>query len=79
VNLFHDASHSLITALSFHHSQISFPPTPKIAAALQFPFSDAHQTTSHLNFPVYDGLLDLWHPSSITMLHDILEQAPPML
>jgi hypothetical protein len=29
-----------------------------------------------LNFAVYDSLIDFWCPSSITMVHDKLEQAP---
>jgi hypothetical protein len=49
---------------------------PKIAAALWFPLSSAHQITSHLNFAVYDSLLDFRRPSSVTMVHDKLEQAP---
>jgi hypothetical protein len=50
--------------------------TPKIAAALRFPFSSAHQITSCLNFAVYDSLLDFWCPSSLTMVHNKLEYAP---
>jgi hypothetical protein len=30
-----------------------------------------------LNFAVYDSLLDFRRPSSITMVHDKFEQAPP--
>jgi hypothetical protein len=72
VNILHDTSHLLIAALCFHHSQTLLSPTPKIAVALQLPFS-AHRITSRLNFAMYDSLLDFWHPSSITTVHDKLE------
>jgi hypothetical protein len=38
-----------------------------------------HQATSCLTFAVYDNLLHFWCPSSITMVHDIPEQAPSSL
>jgi hypothetical protein len=47
----------------------------KNCSGLQFPFS-AHRITSHLNFAVYDSLLDFWRPSSISTVHDKLEQLP---
>jgi len=77
VNFLPDASHPLIAVLCFHHSQTFLSSTPKLAAALQFPFS-AHRITSRFNFAVYDSLLDFWHPSSITMVHNKLEYAPSM-
>jgi hypothetical protein len=43
VSLFHDALHFLITALCFRHSQTLLSSTPKIAAALQSPFSSVHR------------------------------------
>jgi len=67
------ASHPLIAVLCFRHSRTLLSSTPKIAAALRFPFSSAHRTTSRLNFAVYDSLLDFWRPSSITAVHDKLE------
>ena len=63
--------------MCFHHSWTLLSSTPKIAAALRFPFSSAHRITSSLNFAVYDSLLEFRHPSSITMVYDKLEQAPP--
>jgi hypothetical protein len=45
VNFFHDASHPLIAALCFRHSRMLHLLTPKIAAALRFPLSSAHQIT----------------------------------
>jgi hypothetical protein len=45
--------------------------------ALQFPFSSAHRISSCLNFAIYDSLLDFRHPSSVTMVYDKLDQAPP--
>jgi hypothetical protein len=44
-------------ALCFRHSRTLLLSTPKIAAALRFPFS-AHRITSCFNFAVYDSLLD---------------------
>jgi hypothetical protein len=38
VNFLRDASHPLIAALCFHHSRTLFSLTPKIAAALGFPY-----------------------------------------
>jgi hypothetical protein len=65
-------------ALCFRHSQTLLSSTPKIAAALWFPFSSVHRITSRLNFAVYDNsLLDFRRPSSVTTVHDKLEQAPP--
>ena len=75
VNFFRDASHPLIAALCFRHSRTVLPSTPKIAAALRFPLSSAHQITSRLNCAICDSLLDFWRPSSITRVHDKLEQA----
>jgi hypothetical protein len=72
LNFLRDASHLLIAALCFRHSQTLLSLTPKIAAALRFPFSSAHRITSRLNSAVYDSLLDFWHPSSITTVHDKL-------
>jgi hypothetical protein len=54
-----------------------FASIPKIAVTLQFLFY-AHHTTC-LNFAANDSLLDFWRTSSITMVHAILEQAPPKL
>jgi hypothetical protein len=54
MNFFRDASHSLITIFSTI-GECWFSLTPKIAVALQFPFS-AYRTTSRLNFAIYDGL-----------------------
>jgi hypothetical protein len=73
VNFLHDASHPLIAVLRFRHSRTLLSSTPKIAAALRFPFSSAHRITSCLNFAVYDSLLDFWRPSSITTVHNKLE------
>ena len=47
VNFFCDASDPLIAAFCFCHSRTLLSSTPKIAAALQFPLSCAHQITSH--------------------------------
>jgi hypothetical protein len=77
VNFLRDASHPLIAALCFRHSRTLLPSTPKIAATLRFPFSSAHRITSRLNFAIYESRLDFRHPSSITTVHDKLEQAPP--
>ena len=63
--------------MCFCHSRMLLSSTPKIAAALRFPFSSAHRITSHLNFAVYDSLLDFRRPSSVTTVHDKLEKAPP--
>jgi hypothetical protein len=57
--------------------QTLLSPTPKITSASQFRFSSAHQTISHLNFAIYDILLDFWRPSSITMVHEKLDETPP--
>jgi hypothetical protein len=65
--------HSLITALCFHRSRTLLSSTQKTAVVSQFPFSSAHRTTTHLNFVVYNMLLDFWCPSSITMVHDKLD------
>jgi len=73
VNFLRDISHLLIAVLCFRHSRTLLSSTPKIAAALRFPFSSMHQITSRLNFAVHDSLLDFWHPSSITTVHDKLE------
>jgi hypothetical protein len=72
-----DASHPLIAAWCFRYSRSLLSSTPKLAAALRFPFSSPHRITSRLNFAVCDSLLDLRRPSSITMEHDKLDQAPP--
>jgi len=74
VNFFRDASNLLIGALCFHRSRTLLSSTLKIAAAFRLPLSSAHRITSCLNFAVYDSLLDFWRPSSITMVHDKLEQ-----
>jgi hypothetical protein len=79
VNFFRDASHSLITALCFCHSRKLLLTTPKTAAAALHFLPTLRVEQSHLNFVVYDSLLDFWHPSSTTVVHNILEQAPPML
>jgi len=73
VNFLCDSSHPLIAVLCFRHSRTLLSSTPKIAAALRFPFSSAHRITLHLNFAVYDSLLDFWRPSSISTVHDKLE------
>jgi hypothetical protein len=64
--------------MCFRQSRMLLSSTPKIAAALRFPFSSVQRITSRLNFAVYDSLLDFRHPSSVTTVHDKLEQAPPM-
>ena len=64
-------------ALCSRHSRTLISSTPKIAAALRFPFSSAHRITSRLNFAVYDSVLDFRRPSSVTTVLDKLEQAPP--
>jgi hypothetical protein len=61
----------------FRHSRTLLSSTPKIAVALRFPFSSAHRITSRLKFAVYDSLVDFRRPSSVTTVHDKLEQAPP--
>jgi len=73
VNFLRDASHPLITALCFRHSQTLFSSTPKMSVALRFPFSSVYWITSRLNFAIYDSLLGFWHPSSITTVHNELE------
>jgi hypothetical protein len=65
--------HLLIAALCFRHSRTLLSSTPKIAAALRFPFSSAHRITSRLNFAVYDSLFNFWRTSSITPVHDKFE------
>jgi hypothetical protein len=40
---------------------------------LRFSFSSAHRINSCFNFGIYDSLLDFWHPSSITTVHNKLE------
>jgi hypothetical protein len=77
MNFFHEASHSLIAASSFRHSQTLLSSTPKIAVALRFPSFSAHGTASHLISAVYDSLSGFWHPSFMTTVHDKLEEAPP--
>jgi hypothetical protein len=71
-----DILHSLIIVLCFCHGQSLLSSTPKIAAALQFHFSSAKRITSHFNFLIYENLLDFWRPSSITMIHNKLDQTP---
>jgi hypothetical protein len=73
VNFLRDAPHLPVAVLCFRHSRTLLSSTPKTAAALRFPFSSAQRITSRLNFAVYDSLLDFWHPSSITTVHDKLE------
>jgi hypothetical protein len=76
VNFLRDATHPLIDVLCFRHSQTLLSSTPKIAAALQFPFY-VHRITSRLNFAVCDSLLDFWRPSSKTTVHDKLDKHLP--
>jgi len=75
VNSLHNALNPLIAVLYFRHSWTLLSSTPKITVALRFPFSSVYQITSCLNFAIYDSLLDFWHPSSITTVHDKLEWA----
>jgi hypothetical protein len=63
--------------MCFRHSRTLLSSTPKIAAALRFPFSSVHRITSRLNFAIYDSLLGFRHSSSVTTVHDKLEKAPP--
>jgi hypothetical protein len=37
-----------------------------------------HRTTSCMNFATCDSFIDFWLSSSITMVHNKLEQAPSM-
>jgi hypothetical protein len=62
--------------LSFCLSETLLSSTAKIAVALLCPFSYAHWTTSHLNFPIYDSPLDCWHPCSLTMIYNTFEDPP---
>jgi hypothetical protein len=75
-NFIRDASHSLIAALCSCHSRTPYLSTSKFVVALRFPFSSGPQTTSCLTFVLYGSLLDFWHTSSLTTVHDILLQAP---
>jgi hypothetical protein len=61
----------------FRYGRTLLSSIPKIAAVFRFPFSSVHRITSRLNFATYDSLLDFRCPSSVTTVHDKLEQAPP--
>jgi hypothetical protein len=45
-NFLRDASDLLIAVLFFYHSRTLLSSTPKIAAAMRFPFSSVHLITS---------------------------------
>jgi hypothetical protein len=63
-----DALDSLIAALCFCHSRMLLSSTPKIAAALRFPFSSVHQITSRLNFAIYESNIQDFCNTSLKLL-----------